>query len=262
MNARSWAVVGALVMAVSAGLESQQGVQSTSLPSPAGREPAWAFPVQAGTLPAEAPGPKTVPGSTKQYTPQQIDDLLNPPDWFPDEHKPGPGIVVEGPWRRAGLRLVPPDVRARPPGIGGSDRLHRRLHRPADAGLQDRRAARLRAHERHLEGSLGPGVTRGRGVVRVAAASAMVARGGSRDGAAHLRRSGPHAVRGPQGRDGADRQPHHHAARGSGSRAAARSEVRLRVLRAARQPGEGQGAGRDRRRRQDHRLRHLPRRWR
>jgi cytochrome c553 len=97
MNARMWAVAAALVMAVSAGLESQQqGVQSTALPSPAGREPAWAFPVQAGTLPAEAAGPKTVPGSTKQYTPPQIDDLLNPPDWFPDEHKPGPGIVVKG----------------------------------------------------------------------------------------------------------------------------------------------------------------------
>src|SRR5262245_39783747 len=98
MNARMWAVVGAMAVAVSAGLQSQQqqGVQSSALPSPAGREPSWAFPVQAGSLPAEAPGPKKVPGSTKEYTPQQIDDLLNPPDWFPDEHKPGPGIVVKG----------------------------------------------------------------------------------------------------------------------------------------------------------------------
>ena len=103
MNARSWAVVGALVMAVSAGLESQQqGVQSTSLPSPAGREPSWAFPVQAGTLPAEAPGPKSVPGSTKQYTPQQIDDLLNPPDWFRMSTSPGPGT-----WSRAAAARWP-----------------------------------------------------------------------------------------------------------------------------------------------------------
>src|SRR5574341_548037 len=97
MHARIWAVVVGLVMAVSAGLESQQqGVQSTSLPSPAAREPSWAFPVQGGSLPAEPPGPKKVPGSTKEYTPQQIDDLLNPPDWFPDEHKPGPAVVVKG----------------------------------------------------------------------------------------------------------------------------------------------------------------------
>jgi cytochrome c553 len=60
------------------------------------REPAWAFPVQAGSLPAEPPGPKSVEGSTKQYTPQQIDDLLNPPDWFPETHKPAPGIVQKG----------------------------------------------------------------------------------------------------------------------------------------------------------------------
>ena len=75
MHARVWTIVGALIVAVSAVVESQQpAVPSTSLPSPAGREPQWAFPVQAGTLPAEAPGPKSVPGSTKTYTPQQIDE--------------------------------------------------------------------------------------------------------------------------------------------------------------------------------------------
>jgi cytochrome c553 len=97
LHARVWTIVGALIVAVSAVVETQQpAVPSTSLPSPAGREPAWAFPVQAGTLPAEAPGPKSVPGSTKTYTPQQIDDLLNPPDWFPDEHRPAPAIVQKG----------------------------------------------------------------------------------------------------------------------------------------------------------------------
>ena len=35
-------------------------------------------------------------GSTKSYTPAQIDDLLNPPDWFPDEHPPAPPIVQKG----------------------------------------------------------------------------------------------------------------------------------------------------------------------
>jgi len=99
MKTRAWVLVVGLVAAASTGLESQQQplvVPSTSLPSPAGREPAWAFPVQAGSLPPEPPGPKSIPGSAKKYTPQEIDDLLNPPDWLPDEHKPAPPIVQKG----------------------------------------------------------------------------------------------------------------------------------------------------------------------
>jgi cytochrome c553 len=37
-----------------------------------------------------------VPGSTKSYTQDQIDDLANPPDWFPDEHAPMPQVVQHG----------------------------------------------------------------------------------------------------------------------------------------------------------------------
>ena len=93
-------VIAGLALATTA-LQSQQPQQPapgtpTALPSVPAREPSWAFPVQAGQLPAEPPGPKSVAGSTKKYTPQEIDDLLNPPDWFPDEHKPAPGIVQKG----------------------------------------------------------------------------------------------------------------------------------------------------------------------
>jgi cytochrome c553 len=63
---------------------------------PPGREPAWAFPAINGQLPAEEPTPKSLAGSTKSYTPAQIDDLSNPPDWFPDEHAPAPSIVQKG----------------------------------------------------------------------------------------------------------------------------------------------------------------------
>lgn len=59
-------------------------------------EPAWAFPVINGSLPAEAAGPKTVPDSKKTYTQAQIDDLFNAPDWFPEEHTPAPQIVKYG----------------------------------------------------------------------------------------------------------------------------------------------------------------------
>jgi cytochrome c553 len=44
-----------------------------------------------------------VPGSTRKYTPQEIDDLLNPPDWFPEEHRPAPAVVQKG---RGGAALA------------------------------------------------------------------------------------------------------------------------------------------------------------
>ena len=97
MKTRLSLLVIAVVAATSVGLQSQQqGVQSSALPSPAAREPQWAFPVQAGSLPPESPEPKSVEGSTKKYTPKEIDDLMNPPDWFPEAHKPAPSIVVKG----------------------------------------------------------------------------------------------------------------------------------------------------------------------
>jgi cytochrome c553 len=68
----------------------------TALPSPVPREPSWAFQVQAGSLPAEDATPKSIPGSTRQYTPAQIDDLRNPPDWFPNEHPTPATRVVKG----------------------------------------------------------------------------------------------------------------------------------------------------------------------
>jgi cytochrome c553 len=60
------------------------------------REPQWAFPAINGQLPPEEPGPKSLAGSAKAYTPQQIDDLSNPPDWFPDEHPMPPPLVQKG----------------------------------------------------------------------------------------------------------------------------------------------------------------------
>jgi cytochrome c553 len=61
--------------------------------------PDWAFPVTDAVQPAtpkEDDQPKTLAGSTKSYTPKQIDDLSNPPDWFPDMHPPMPQVVAQG----------------------------------------------------------------------------------------------------------------------------------------------------------------------
>jgi cytochrome c553 len=58
----------------------------------------WAFPIREKVPPVfdERNGPQHVPGSTESYSQDQIDDFLNPPDWFPDEHAPMPNVVAHG----------------------------------------------------------------------------------------------------------------------------------------------------------------------
>ena len=58
----------------------------------------WAFPIRDKVQPVidDRTGPQHVPGSTKSYTQDQIDDIANPPDWFPDEHAPMPKVVAHG----------------------------------------------------------------------------------------------------------------------------------------------------------------------
>jgi len=58
--------------------------------------PSWAFHVVDGKLPPEPPGPKQVPGSTRTFEMEQIENLLSPPDWFPEAHPPAPAVVVKG----------------------------------------------------------------------------------------------------------------------------------------------------------------------
>jgi cytochrome c553 len=70
--------------------------QSPAPQAPPPREPQWAFPAINGQLPAEPAEPKRLAGSSKSYTPAEIDNLLAPPDWYPDEHRPAPAIVQKG----------------------------------------------------------------------------------------------------------------------------------------------------------------------
>jgi cytochrome c553 len=88
----------ASVVIGAAAVHSQQPAAGTPtpLPNPTPREPSWAFQVITSKLPAEENVPHSVPGSTRKYTPGQIDDLFNPPDWFPEEHPPAPQPVVKG----------------------------------------------------------------------------------------------------------------------------------------------------------------------
>jgi cytochrome c553 len=59
----------------------------------------WAYQTvddDAPSLGIDETAPRTVPGSTKSYTQEEIDDQFNPPDWFPDDHPTPPSVVVSG----------------------------------------------------------------------------------------------------------------------------------------------------------------------
>jgi cytochrome c553 len=84
-----WMLVPALLAAVSAKAQISE--------PRSGRDLSWAFAVPDRVQPPEGdPGPRHIPGSAKSYTPAQIDDLFNPPDWFPDEHGALPPIIEHG----------------------------------------------------------------------------------------------------------------------------------------------------------------------
>lgn len=87
-------LVWALVLGLSCVLVigAQQSQQTTV------RHPTWAFPVPDKDQPPaeDENAPKHIPGSDRTYTQAQIDDLFNPPDWFPDEHAPMPPVVSRG----------------------------------------------------------------------------------------------------------------------------------------------------------------------
>jgi cytochrome c553 len=62
--------------------------------------PDWAYPPAqpAQNIPVmhDDGKPKQVPGSARFYTQAQIDDRMDAPDWFPDEHPPMPQVVAHG----------------------------------------------------------------------------------------------------------------------------------------------------------------------
>jgi cytochrome c553 len=65
----------------------------------AAEAPGWAFPVTEKVQPKTIPDdgkPKAAPDSDKTYTRQQINDLFNPPDWYPGMHPPMPQVVAHG----------------------------------------------------------------------------------------------------------------------------------------------------------------------
>jgi cytochrome c553 len=60
--------------------------------------PNWAFLSRTPGIPEgpENTQPRQRPGSDKSYIQAQIDDIFNPPDWYPNEHPPMPQLVAHG----------------------------------------------------------------------------------------------------------------------------------------------------------------------
>ena len=84
-----FSLVLAFVPAVRTGAQSTQPWHLPNVP--------WAFPVREKEIKLDdRTGVMHVPDSTKTYTQDQIDDHMNPPDWFPDEHAPMPRVVAHG----------------------------------------------------------------------------------------------------------------------------------------------------------------------
>jgi cytochrome c553 len=81
------------LLAMAAAILSAQTQQQSDA-----NRPAWAFltPDKQQPPASEESGPIKVPGSSKEYTAAQIDDLSNPPVWFPDEAGAAPPIVQHG----------------------------------------------------------------------------------------------------------------------------------------------------------------------
>jgi cytochrome c553 len=86
--------VGILILGAMVGLSFAQ----TPLTVPNGL-PAWAFNIPDKVQPPTdaLTGPVHVPDSTKEYDAAKMQGNATPPDWFPTEHPPAPGIVAGGP---------------------------------------------------------------------------------------------------------------------------------------------------------------------
>ena len=71
-------------------------IPTGAIPEQPAADRSWAFPMKPERVFPEDTAVRSLPGSTKTYTQAQIDDLLNPPDWYPEQHPAPPPIVVSG----------------------------------------------------------------------------------------------------------------------------------------------------------------------
>jgi len=90
MRTLSFVLALALFPVIRTGAQSPQQWKLPDIP--------WAFPVRDKVQPVidERVGPQHVPGSSRTYTQDQIDNFVDVPDWYPDEHAPMPRVVSHG----------------------------------------------------------------------------------------------------------------------------------------------------------------------
>ncbi len=86
MTNRVWVLPLALAFTFASGVTAQD------------TKPDWAFLMPDKVQPpaTEEEGPQHVPGSDKAYTAKEVDNLANPPDWFPGDHPTPPSVVQHG----------------------------------------------------------------------------------------------------------------------------------------------------------------------
>ena len=66
-------------------------------PQDATKDMSWAYPVPDKNFPPmDEAAPRHVPDSSKTYTLKEIDNLMNPPDWYPEDHPAAPQVVTHG----------------------------------------------------------------------------------------------------------------------------------------------------------------------
>jgi cytochrome c553 len=95
MRRIGWVVTVALLCAWSIGVATQQA-PAPAAPAVFGADLPWAFPLKVEKPLPDSKDQQSLQGSTKKYTFEQVNDLLNPPDWFPDQHPAAPQIVLKG----------------------------------------------------------------------------------------------------------------------------------------------------------------------
>ena len=88
--------IAALFMGVAAASAFAQSAGPATPGSTAAPLPDWAYPAIPPLAAFDATEEKTLPGSSRKYTQAAIENDFAPPDWFPDDHPPMPGVVANG----------------------------------------------------------------------------------------------------------------------------------------------------------------------
>ena len=83
-----WVLAVALLYVFSVGVATRQQSAADDM--------SWALPDRVEREIPDDPAQRRAPDSTRTYTDEQIGDLRNPPDWYPDQHPTPPEIVVKG----------------------------------------------------------------------------------------------------------------------------------------------------------------------